>query len=112
MSYKATGRSEYAPEFWHEGQEHSRKLAQAVNGILNGQMNNAFTVTLDAGETSTTVPFAPAKAGGSALLFPRNNTASELARNTNVFATAELGEVTVSHGTAAGGESFSLLIVG
>ena len=111
MSYKANARTESPPEFWHESGEHSRKIAQAVNGILNGQINNAFSVTLEAAESQLTVPFPPARSGGSALLFPQNASAAELARTTDVFATTSVGQVVITHGTATGGERFSLVIV-
>ncbi len=111
MSYKANARTESPPEFWHEGSEHSRKIAQAVNGILNGQTNNTFVVTLEEGATDSTVRFTPARAGGSALLFPQNSSAASLARTTDVFATTSTGQVVVTHGAAVGGEQFSLVIV-
>ena len=60
MSYAAGNRSQSAPEFWHEPKEHSRKIVQALNGVLNGQTNNTFQVTLEAGATSTSVSFVPA----------------------------------------------------
>lgn len=112
MSYESTGRTESAPEFWHESKEHSRKIAQAVNGILNGQTNNAFVVTLESGGTSTTVPFAPSRSGGSVLLFPQNDAAATLSRTQNVYAETRAGEVLVTHGPAVGGEVFSLVVVG
>ena len=112
MSYAATKRTESAPEFWYEGREHSRKIAQAVNGILNGNTNNTFRVTLEAGTTSTTVPFPPAREGGSVLLFPQGDSAAELVRTTNVYASASSGEVVITHGAATGGELYSLVILG
>jgi len=112
MSYEANSRAQSAPEFWHESKEHTRKIAQAVNGILNGKTNNSFKVTLEAGETSTSVQFPPAKSGGSAMLFPQNDAAALLARNTNVFASTADGQVTISHGSSAGGEVFSLVVIG
>ena len=112
MSFEEKSRSEVAPEFWHESREHSRKLAQVINGILDGQTNNHFLVTLDVGTTETTVPFPPARSGASVLLFPQNASAATLARLSDVFASGSDGVVTVSHGTAAGGESYSLVIVG
>ena len=111
MSYTANARTESTPEFWHEAGEHSRKIAQAVNGILNGLTNNTFSVTLTAGETTSTVSFPPARNGGSALLFPQNAAAATLARVTDVYATTTTGEVVITHGSAAGGEQFSLVIV-
>lgn len=112
MSYEPNARTESPPEFWHESAEHSRKIAQAVNGILNGKTNNTFVVTLDAGESKTIVPFSPARSDGSALLFPQNASAAVLARTTDVFATSVVGQVEITHGSAAGGEKFSLVIVG
>lgn len=111
MSYKPNARTESPPEFWHEAGEHSRKIAQAVNGILNGQTNNTFVVTLEASASQLTVQFPPARSGGSALLFPQNSSAAELARTTDVYATTSAGQVVITHGTATGGEQFSLVIV-
>ena len=112
MSYQSNPRNQSAPEFWHEEKEHARKLAQAVNGILNGKTNNAFTVTLDAGSTTTSVDFSPARDGGSAMFFAQNGSAAELIRTTNVYASTSSGQVTVTHGAAVGGEIFSLVVVG
>ena len=111
MSYKANARTESPPEFWHEPGEHSRKIAQAVNGILNGQTNNTFLVTLEESTNQSIVQFPPARAGGSALLFPQNSSAAALARTTDVFATTTAGQVIITHGAAVGGERFSLVIV-
>lgn len=111
MSFKANARTESTPEFWHEAGEHTRKIAQAVNGILNGKTNNTFSVTLEAGDATTSVSFPPARPGGSALLFAQNESAALMARTQNVYATTTTGEVVISHGTATGGESFSLVIV-
>lgn len=112
MSYESPNRNQSAPEFWHEAKEHTRKIAQAVNGILDGKTNNSFKVTLEAGETSTTVQFPPAKEGASAMFFPQSDQAAQLARDTNVFATVGNGTITITHGSASGGEVFSLVIVG
>ena len=112
MSYEANSRNQVTPEFWHESKEHTRKIAQAVNGILNGKTNNSFRVTLEAGNTSTSVQFPPARSGGSAMFFPQNDSAAQLARNTHVFASTSDGQVTITHGSAAGGEVFSLVVVG
>ena len=112
MSYAAGNRSQSAPEFWHEPKEHSRKIVQALNGVLNGQTNNTFQVTLEAGATSTSVSFVPARDGGSALFFPQNAAAATLARTSDVYASTKSGEVVITHGEAAGGERFSLVICG
>ena len=109
MSYENGRRTQATPEFWHENSEHVRKIAQSVNGILMGQTNNHFTITLEAGEPSLTVPFSSAKTGASVLLFPQNAGASSLG---GVYASASNGQVTVNHALADGGESFSLVIIG
>jgi hypothetical protein len=113
MSYKDGRRTQTTPEFWSpeesDSGEHIRKIAQSVNGILMGQTNNHFTITLEFEETSTTVPFSSAKTGASVLLFPQNAGASALG---GVYATASDGQVTVNHDVAAGGESFSLVVIG
>jgi len=112
MSYEAKRRSETAPEFWHEESEHSRKLAQTINGVLNGQTNNHFQVTMEVGDAQTKVKFPQAKDGVSVLLFPQNAKAALLSRESDVYASGSGGEVTITHGTAGGGEIYSLVIIG
>ena len=112
MSFRANTRTESAPEFWHDAKEHNRKIAQSVNGILNGQTNNIFVVTLEADTTSTTVQFPPARAGGSVLITAQDSTAATLARTSDIYAVSNSGEVEITHGTASGGETFSVLVAG
>jgi hypothetical protein len=118
MSYENGRRTQTTPEFWSQQDadagEHIRKIAQSVNGILMGQTNNHFTITLEAGVEPLTVPFSSAKTGASVLLFPQNADASALG---GVYATASTdingnGQVTVNHGSATGGEKFSLVVIG
>jgi hypothetical protein len=118
MSYKDGRRTQTTPEFWSQEDaaagEHIRKIAQSVNGILMGQTNNHFTITLEAGVEPLTVPFSSAKTGASVLLFPQNAGASALG---GVYATASTdvngnGQVVVNHDAADGGETFSLVVIG
>ena len=114
MSHAAGERNRTVPEFWRgKPEEHSRKLAQSVNSMLDGQTNNQFTVTLEAGQTQTEVEFLTARPGVSVLLTAQNAAAATLQRTTDVYAEADTGKVRIKHDVSVSGtERFSLIIVG
>ena len=114
MSHVTGERNRSVPEFWRgKPEEHSRKLAQALNGMLDGQTNNQFTVTLEAGKTQTEVAFLPSRPEVAVLVTPQNQPAAALMRTTDVYAEADTGKVRIKHdASAVGTEKFSLIVVG
>ena len=85
MSHTPEHRSVIPPRFWNgKPEEHMRKIADSVRGILDGKTNNHYTVTLDAGEVATEISFSTAKPGVSVLLTPQNAVAAAFQRATDV----------------------------
>ena len=114
MSQTFTPRVVVPPKFWTgKPEELARKLSDSVRGILDGKTNNQYTVTLEAGKTSTEIMFTTAKPGVSVLLTPQNAAAAAFQRTTDVYAIGKTGKVVVNHdASATGAEQFSLVIVG
>ena len=62
------------PEYWNwkKPEEHLRKCALAINGILQGQSNNTFDVVLGAGTSTTTILDERITVQTMLLLAPQN----------------------------------------
>lgn len=108
-------RSVTLPTFF-EGQdperlpEHVRKIADAVNSMLNGKTNNTFVATLDAGETSTDVLFSPCHLQSVVTLTAQTASAS---LSTGVWVEPKKGKVTIHHESdSATDRRFGLVISG
>lgn len=119
MAYDPGRRSSSPPEYWGSPRdpsavsEHARKIAQSTRELLDGLLNNHYSVTLEAGETETSVPFKPSRTGASVLLTPCNQAAAQFQRTTDVWVEAENENVKVHHdASATGAEVFSLAVFG
>jgi len=112
MAYSRDRTTASPPESWADAKEHSRKIAQSVRGVMDGQLNNHYSVTLEAGTTQTDVVYPTARPGVTVLLTPQNQLAASFQRANDVWTTSEIGKVTIHHASAAGGEQFSLAIFG
>lgn len=55
MSFTKQDRYPRLDRFWSETVEHLRKLAQAVNGVLVGETNNHFSITLEVDSVLTEI---------------------------------------------------------
>lgn len=68
-----------APLEWHDPDEHRRKLAEKINGILQGSLNITGDVTFTASASTTTVTDARASATSYIAFMPRTaNAAGEV----------------------------------
>ncbi len=114
MSHDKEHRSVYVPEHWGGSPaEHLRKIALSVNQMLNGMLNNHYTVTLEANETETIVPFEPCRPGVSVLFSPRTSSAAAAMAAGSVWAQPESGQCRVIHDAdPATDRVFSLVFVG
>lgn len=113
MAYEREHRSDVPPESWRNEDEHRRKLAQSVRGLLRGESNNHFTVTLEAGASETEIPYQSSRAGVSPVLTPLSEAGSAFLRTKTLWCEAQPGKVVVHHDPSATGEErFSLVIVG
>jgi hypothetical protein len=110
-----THRSGTPPKFWSEGRqdEFLRKIAVSVRGILLGQTNNHFTVTLETAASEVAIPFTTTKIGVAVLITPANQEAANFALVNSVWSTAENGQAKVKYaGIATGTEQFHVVIIG
>jgi hypothetical protein len=85
------------PELVWRGREdeHRRKLAQSIRGLLNGKMNNVSEVTLVPDATQTVVTALNATANSEILLTPKS--ASAAAALSSLWVQPGNGEVTLNH---------------
>ena len=83
------------PKFWTDLNEHLRKASQALNGVLNGETNNALTVILEVNETSTTVPEPRMTTHSVPLMTPLS--ASAAADFTKFWSEAKNGSIVIHH---------------
>jgi hypothetical protein len=83
------------PDFWSDAAEHRRKLAGAVNGLLKGQLNNHYEVTLTPDETTTELVDPNITAETGALLSPLS--ASAALALANLYSVPTVGSVTFHH---------------
>lgn len=114
MTTAAGTRSQSPPVSWRgKEEEHRRKIAQSLRGVLFGQTNNHFSVTLDAGTVCTEVDFPSARLGVSISITPQNQVAATFMRTNDVWGEVETGKVKICHAsTAVGTEKFAVVIVG
>lgn len=113
MSHSSEHRSEMPPTFWASPEEMGRKLSNSVRGILRGETNNHFTVTLDAGTDCTEIRYTSARPGMAIQITAQNQAAAAFQRVNDVWGTSETGLVKVCHdATAAGTETYGVVVVG
>jgi hypothetical protein len=93
-----------------ETSEHIRKLAQSLNGLLKGQANNYFDVTLVPGETETEVRVEYARPGAMASLSAASASAAATA---GVWTEVLHGVIVVHHDNSeATDRRFVVVLVG
>lgn len=83
------------PESWTDDKDHRRKLAQAINGLLQGQGNNLDQVTLAANATETVLTHDRITERTVFQLMPR--TASAAAAQAGIYVTTTKGSATLHH---------------
>ena len=114
MSHVPEHRVQVPPRFWSgKPEEHVRKVADSVRGILEGKTNNHFTVTLEQASTSQDISYSTAVPGVKVLIFPQNAAAAKFQRTRDLYAVGDYGKITINHeNTATGVEIYSVVIVG
>ena len=95
-------------------QEAVRALSEAVNRILNGKLNATIEVTLDAGETSTTVSNPRLTATSFIGFCPLTATAATTIMGGGLYVSSQdTGELILAHlDEASTDRTFRLLIIG
>lgn len=84
------------PATWRDAAEHRRKLADAVNGAMDGQGFNAGSFTLTASTTATTV--TDPRAGTETVVTWMARTANAAAAQSGMYVSARgKGEFTITH---------------
>ena len=92
-----------APEYWTgRPEELARKTAQVLNGVMQGQTNNAFAVTLrGTPEVTTDITVEFSRSTQLAAVVPKSAAAAADYALGTTYAVAGNGTITVHH--AAGG---------
>lgn len=100
------------PVNWPDAKDLLRKIATAVNGILDGKINATGVVTLTASGTSTVVSERRCGTGSVILLMPTtSNAAGALA--TTYIGTVTKQSFTITHAnTATVDRTFKYVILG
>lgn len=102
MSQRNIPRAQTVPEFWQGSEEeHRRKLGQALNQLLKGVSNNHYTVTLDAGDTETTVLHPPIRPGSAVQITPGTEHAAASFATGLIWVTTETGKAIIHHDSSA-----------
>lgn len=111
MSHGPHVRVQGVPEFWSGSvEEHVRKLAQAVNGILRGKTNNILEVTLAPGATQTEVLADRVTVSTVPIAVPRTASA---AATIGLWSESTTGKVILHHdASAATDREFDLVLCG
>lgn len=106
------------PEVGADQKEHSRRIARAVNGLLQGKMNAVTTVTLTANAATTTLTDARITANSFIGFMP--TTANAAAALSGLYVSAQVsanglaaGYATLNHANnAQTDKTFKVLIIG
>ncbi len=83
------------PQFWESPDELYRLLSQGIRGLLDGETNNTFVVTLDTNSTTTTVTDPRVGITTVALMTPQSATAA--GEMTSVWVTVTEAVLTIHH---------------
>lgn len=76
-SPRASGRQFDTPPLeWGNGPEHRRKLAEVLDGVMDGKINATGTVTLTASSTTTTLTDRRIGTGSVILFMPTTQNAA------------------------------------
>ena len=93
--------------------EHRRLMAQALNGLLEGQSNNGFKMTLTPGGTGTLYNRIGIAATSVPVLTPMTASAAQALAAGTVWATVTRGALTIHHGTGIGTDlTFGVALIG
>lgn len=95
MSVEKRDAYQRLPTYWASPDEQMRKTAISLNGLMDGEMNNLFVVTLDANVTQTQVVDTRIKTYTIAVISPQNALAA--ADMASIWHTAETGILTIHH---------------
>jgi hypothetical protein len=91
-------RAQTVPDYWKGNEEeHRRKLGQAVNQLMKGVSNNHFSVTLDAGDTETTVLHPPIRPGSAIQITPGSASAATSFASGAIWVEAQTGKAIIHH---------------
>lgn len=107
-------RVESAREFQtEEPADEMRELAIKINGLLKGQSNNYFLVTMTPGANSTVIPVEFARVGSYANFSPTSQSAADAIALGFVFTVVTDGQITVNHDAdAATDRTLGVTLVG
>lgn len=89
-----------APTSWHNGPEHRRRLADAVNGAIDGRTNNAGLLTITASQTTTAITDSRVGIDSVILLSPLTANAAAAIGTTYVSARGD-STFTLTHANNA-----------
>lgn len=90
------------PVTWRDEVEHRRKLAEGVNGLIDGRSNNSGTFTLTENDTTTTVTDGRVGTDSIILWMPTTaNAAAEIAVGGMYVSARGDGTFTVTHANNA-----------
>ncbi len=103
-----------APEFWAgRPEELARKQAQVLNGVLRGQTNNVFVVTLRGTPEVTTVVTAEfSRSTQVAALVPKSSAAAVDFALGTTYAVAGNGSITINHEPGASDREYGVVLQG
>ena len=93
-------------------EEQLRHLTQAVNGLQNGQGNNAICSTLKAGDISTTVPVAFAIPGIGAMISATTAAMATAIAAGVLWVEVKQGEIVIHSDAAAADREICVVLVG
>ncbi len=82
-------------------EEHVRLIAQALNGLQNGQGNNGFFATLTPNETETTIYANSASIGSVPLLQAMSASAAVSHAAGVIWAEGQKGRIVIHHDASA-----------
>lgn len=88
------------PRSWHDVADHIVRLADAINNILRGKLNNAGSLTLTANSATTTL--TDIRIGADSVILLQPTTANAATALANVyFSSPGIGTITVNHASNA-----------
>ena len=82
-------------------EEHVRLIAQALNGLQNGQGNNQWFATLTPNETETTVYAGTASIGSVPVLQPMSASAAASYAAGVIWTEGQRGKILIHHDSSA-----------
>ena len=102
-----------APTFWNNPEEMGRKLAMVLAGVMKGQQNNDFSVTLRGSpEITTEILVEFSRPGLVAVLAPSNAAAALDFSIGSTYAVAGQGKITVHHADGGSDREYGVVLQG